>query len=133
MYINKQLILEAGHIILEAVHSNHPKLDKSKLKDPNITYIEGKKIVDARKELHDDIKERRGLAQLYSAKIKNYSTQKDRVNDYKHTLNYNDNRAREISQTGKAFGMPKEQSSLGDNRFNKMIYANPRMVQSARQ
>ena len=112
--INKQLILEAGHIILEAVHSNHSYLDKSKLKDPNTSYAEGKQIADNRKELADNIKEFRKKSSIYK-------------------LPYHDNRAREISQTGKIYARPNEQLSLGDTRYFKMIDSNPRMVQSARK
>ena len=57
MQINiKQMILEGYSYdeITEAVHANHPNLNKSRLKDPNLSYIEGKAIEKNRKELRDD-------------------------------------------------------------------------------
>ena len=53
----KQALLEGYTLeaIVEAVHANHPNLNKSRLKDPATSYIEGKQIEKNRKKLTDDI------------------------------------------------------------------------------
>ena len=58
MQINiKQMILEGYSYeeITEAVHANHPQLDKSRFKDKKLSYSDGKKIEQNRKSLANDI------------------------------------------------------------------------------
>ena len=136
--INKQLILEAGHIILEAVHSNHPHLDKSKLKDPNMDRYAKDNIKTNRYYLAKEISEKR---QARDKLRKGTPLKADSDGFYKEGIgtsaNKLDNYARTYSKSGAgemdAGDRTPEHLALGNFKYHKMIEANPRMISSARQ
>ena len=91
----KQALLEGYTLetIVEAIHANHPNLNKRLLKDPATSYKEGKEIEKNRKELRDDIKHSRGMRD----DLRKWDTMgKETAKD----ANYWDNDARGKSQTG---------------------------------
>ena len=91
----KQALLEGYDLesIVEAVHANHPNLNKRRLKDPATSYTDGKAIEQNRKELRDNIKVSRGFRDdLRKSNAMGKETAKD--------ANYWDNDARGKSQTG---------------------------------
>ena len=128
----KKALLE-GHtpeVIVEAVHINHPPLNKNALKDPKTSYVDGKNIESNRKALANDINSNRSLRDIFRKS-------KDNKN-----ANYYDNGAREKSQrvipygaNDKNFttGIAKELSHFPDNEMKKVKEATPRLISSAKQ
>ena len=137
MQINiKQLILEGYSYdeITEAVHANHPNLNKSRLKDPATSYIEGKAIENNRKSLANEIShlrlQRDGFRKLSS------NQEKARGNDgaiqFGKYANHEDNNARALSQTGgKSMVYAKELKEFSNSEKDKIIKNVPRIISSA--
>ena len=136
--INKQLILEAGHIILEAVHRNHPRLDKSKLKDPSLDRYAKDNIKTNRyylaKEIRENRQDRDKLRKGIPLKADSYGYYRAGIGE---TANRLDNYARTYSKSGAGEldggDRTPEHLALGNFKHSKMIEANPRMISSARQ
>ena len=130
MQINiKQLILEGYSYdeITEAVHANHPNLNKRLLKDPATSYKEGKEIEKNRKELRDDIKHSRSMRDdLRKLDTMGKETAKD--------ANYWDNDARGKSQTaGDSALLSEELRPLNFSKTDKILRNVPRIISSAKE
>lgn len=137
MQINiKQMILEGYSYdeITEAVHANHPNLNKSRLKDPNLSYKEGKQIEQNRKRLADEInglrKYRDGFRKLSSNQEKALGN--DNAIQFKKYANHDDNIARALSQTGGNGSVgTKELKEFSYSEKDKIIKNVPRIISSA--
>ncbi len=137
MQINiKQLILEGYSYdeITEAVHVNHPNLNKSRLKDPATSYIEGKAIENNRKKLSDNIKHSRSMRDGFRKLSSNQ--EKARGNDgaiqFEKYANHEDNIARALSQTGGNGSVgTKELKEFSYSEKDKVIKNVPRIISSA--
>lgn len=137
----KQALLE-GHspeVIVEAVHANHPHLDKSKLKDKNLSYLAGKNIEQNRKDLADKIRnDRMGRdiarrAEIHSPENYSSSQNSQMKNSLDKKANYLDNRARKNSQLGVlSGGLAQELSNIKLNKRNEVQMAIPRVISSAK-
>ncbi len=132
----KQLILEGYSYdeITEAVHVNHPNLNKSRLKDPATSYIEGKAIENNRKKLSDNIKHSRSMRDGFRKLSSNQ--EKARGNDdalqFEKYANHNDNIARALSQTGGNGSVgTKELKEFSYSEKDKVIKNVPRIISSA--
>ena len=134
----KQALLEGYSLeaIVEAVHTNHPNLNKRRLKDPATSYIEGKEIEQNRKKLADDIKELRGYRDRAR---KNATTWKESNPEAsrKKTKDANewDNDARTKSQNGGERGFPKakELKPLSNSKALRIMQNVPRIISSAKK
>ena len=135
MQINiKQLILEGYSYeeITEAVHVNHSYLNKSRLKDPTISYVEGKGIEKNRKELADKIKESRSDRDITRKIAANGKESADKARASHQVANFFDNVARARSQTGGATpGSTVEAKNFDYNKLNKILDRVPRIISSA--
>ena len=137
MQINiKQLILEGYSYdeITEAVHANHNHLNKKILKDPKTSYVEGKKIEQNRKALHDDIKDQRKHRD-FNRKLATDLNWADAKREKTEMGNYFDNFARARSQTGgRAQSRTKEFENFDDyQKTDKIIQNVPRVISSAKK
>ena len=125
----KQALLEGYNLetIIEAVHANHPNLNKSRLKDPTTSYKEGKEIEKNRKELRDDIRHSRSMRDdLRKWDAMGKETAKD--------ANYWDNDARGKSQTaGDSALLSEELRPLNFSKTDKILRNVPRIISSARE
>ena len=115
--------------ITEAVHANHNHLNKKRLKDPTISYVEGKRIEQNRKVLANDISHSRRTRDEFRKEATNagsggYKRERDQY------ANYYDNNARGESQTGGK--SPVFAAEYKNVRFPKMEII-PREVSSAKQ
>ena len=130
----KQLILEGYSYeeITEAVHVNHSYLNKSRLKDPTISYVEGKGIEKNRKELADKIKESRSDRDITRKIAANGKESADKARARHQVANFFDNVARARSQTGGATpGSTVEAKNFDYNKLNKILDRVPRIISSA--
>lgn len=136
----KKALLE-GHqpeIIIEAVHANHPNLNKSTLKNPNTSYIDGKNIENNRKELSNRIKDLRSQRDIRRKEdttknksvLFNAAEQKNRNNKI---ANEYDNSAREISQTGGFHNLSNELKPFNNLKSIRIMRNVPRVISSAKQ
>ena len=125
----KQALLEGYDLeaIVEAVHTNHPQLNKRRLKDPATSYTDGKAIEQNRKELRDNIKVSRGFRDdLRKSNAMGKETAKD--------ANYWDNDARGKSQTaGDSALLSEELRPLNFSKTDKILRNVPRIISSARE
>ena len=134
MQINiKQLILEGYSYdeITEAVHANHNRLNKKRLKDPTLSYAEGKEIEKNRKALNDDIRDQRSQRD-FNRKLVTDLNWADAKRKKTEDANYFDNFARARSQTGG--GTPvstKEFENFDHKKRDKIINNVPRAISSA--
>ena len=132
----KQLILEGYSYdeITEAVHANHNQLNKKILKDPKTSYVEGKKIEQNRKALHDDIKDQRKHRD-FNRKLATDLNWADAKREKTEMGNYFDNFARARSQTGgRAQSRTKEFENFDDyQKTDKIIQNVPRVISSAKK
>ena len=134
MQINiKQMILEGYSYdeITEAVHANHPQLNKRLLKDPAISYVEGKRIEQNRKSLANDISHsRRQRDDLRKSIVDWGSANQNRERN--QDANYFDNFARVRSQTGgKGIDYAKDLKEFSYSEKDKIIKNVPRIISSA--
>ena len=129
----KQLILEGYSYdeITEAVHANHNDLNKKRLKDPTISYVEGKRIEQNRKSLANDISHsRRQRDDLRKSVVDGGSA--DQKRERNQGANYWDSDARVKSQTGgKGMGYAKELKEFSYSEKDKIIKNVPRIISSA--
>ena len=129
----KQLILEGYSYdeITEAVHANHNDLNKKRLKDPTISYVEGKRIEQNRKSLANDISHsRRQRDDLRKSVVDGGSV--DQKRERNQGANYWDSDARVKSQTGgKGMGYAKELKEFSYSEKDKIIKNVPRIISSA--
>ena len=136
MQINiKQLILEGYSYdeITEAVHANHKHLDKSRLKDPTLSYAEGKGIEKNRKALNDDIRDQRSKRD-YNRKLVTDLNWADTKREKNQDANYWDNNARARSQTGgKGMVYTKELKDFNSPKASKIMQNVPRVISSAKE
>ena len=111
----KKALLE-GHtpeVIVEAVHVNHPTLNKNIINRPDFK--------ENRNLLADKIKS--------SRKVRD-ATRRDGDN---HFANFYDNDGRKMSQVGDSYSKPIEQGNKSDLRLAKDQAKNPRIITSAKQ
>ena len=111
----KRALLE-GHtpeVIVEAVHANHPTLNKNILNRPD--FKENRNI------LADRIRS--------SRKVRDTAREKGDT----HFANFNDNEGRRMSQNGDSYSNPNEQGNKSDLRLAKDQAKNPRIISSAKQ
>ena len=130
----KQLILEGQSYeeITEAVHVNHSYLNKSRLKDPTISYVEGKGIEKNRKELADKIKESRSDRDITRKIAANGKESADKARASHQVANFFDNVARARSQTGgKGVDYAKELRDFSYSEKDKILDNVPRIISSA--
>ena len=134
MQINiKQMILEGYSYeeITEAVHANHNNLNKKRLKDPTILYVEGKRIEQNRKSLANDISHSRSQRDDIRKSIVDWGTA-DQNRKRNQEANYWDGDARAKSQTGgKGMVYAKELKDLSYSKKDKIIKNVPRIISSA--
>ena len=134
MQINiKQLILEgySYNEITEAVHANHNHLNKKRLKDPTISYVEGKRIEQNRKSLANDISHSRRQRDDIRKSIVDWGTA-DQNRKRNQDANYWDGDARAKSQTGgKGMVYAKELKDVSYSKKDKIIKNVPRVISSA--
>ena len=132
----KQALLEGYSLesIVEAVHANHPQLNKRRLKDPATSYKEGKEIEKNRKALHDDIKDQRKHRD-FNRKLATDLNWADAKREKTEMGNYFDNFARARSQTGgRAQSRTKEFENFDDyQKTDKIIQNVPRVISSAKK
>ena len=98
----KKALLEGYSLesIVEAVHANHPNLNKRRLKDPTTSYIAGKEIEKNRKSLVTDIKSMRGLRDDLRKNAADGKGSEHNVRARTQEANLFDNNARAKSQIG---------------------------------
>lgn len=129
----KQALLEghAPEVITEAVHANHPHLNKKLLKNPNTSYLEGKQIEQNRKSLVDDIRHsRRQRDDLRKSVVDVGSV--DQKRERNQGSNFFDNNARARSQTGGKFASDTEENKgFANQKLGKIIHSLPRVISSA--
>ena len=122
----KQALLEGytPEVIVEAVHTNHPRLDKRLLKDPTTSYADGKAIENNRNRLATEIKDIRGLRDYAR---KDYHSQ--------NIANKEDNRSRGLSQSGNLVTNHdiNEIKNISKNKVGKVVEAVPRLISSAKK
>ena len=137
MQINiKQMIQEGYNLeaIVEAVHANHPHLNKSRFKDKNLTYSAGKEIEKNRKSLVTDIKSMRGLRDDLRKNAADGKGSEHNVRARTQEANLFDNNARAKSQIGGEGSI----RAVELKHFNfpealKTIQNAPRVIASAKQ
>ena len=134
----KKALLEGYSLeaIVEAVHANHPNLNKSRLKDPTTSYKEGKEIEQNRKKLANEMRtlrsSRDGFRELSSNPEKIWKHEEAR--QFEKYAIHNDNSARARSQTGGRTGvLPKELKPFNDLESLKIMKNVPRVISSANQ
>ena len=135
MQINiKQLILEGYSFeeITEAVHVNHNHLNKSRLKDPSTSYVEGKRIEQNRKSLANDISHSRRQRDDLRNSVVDGGGSVDQKRERNQRANYWDGDARAKSQTGgKDMVYAKELKDFRYSEKDKIIKNVPRIISSA--
>ena len=140
MIIQIKQIIQEGYsyedvlqTIEEAVHANHANLNKKRLKDPTILYVEGKKIEKNRKELADSLKDGRRTRDEYRKKAAIlpkpqpiYTTQE---------ANHIDNLTRAVSQSGgmENYRLPKELKYVNAQKADEILRNVPRVISSAKK
>ena len=134
----KQALLEGYSLesISEAIHANHPNLNKSRLKDPTTSYKEGKEIEQNRKKLANEMRtlrsSRDGFRELSSNPEKIWKHEEAR--QFEKYANHNDNSARALSQTGGRTGvLAKEFKNFDIQKMNKIVKNVPRVISSAKE
>lgn len=134
----KKALLEGYSLeaIVEAVHANHPNLNKKHFKDPNLSYKEGKQIEQNRKRLADEIK----VSRKYRDGFRKLSSnqEKARGNDdalqFEKYANHNDNIARALSQTGgNGSFRTKELNGVDFSKRDKIMKSTPQIISSAKK
>ena len=135
----KQALLE-GHtpeVIVEAVHANHPRLNKRLLKDPTTSYADGKAIENERKKLFNSIKgdrsyrDRKRKVDTTNVKSPLHNpTELKMLND--RDANNADNAARAKSQTGGS-SSGKELDHFDYKKTFRIMSNVPRVISSAKQ
>ena len=132
----KQALLEGYTLeaIVEAVHANHPQLDKSRFKDKKLSYSDGKKIEQNRSALADNIKVYRGRrdeARKMDADGKG-TTGSGRTKTQE--ANLHDNNARARSQTGgDGSNKAEELKPFNFPKASKIMQNVPRIISSAKK
>ena len=134
----KQALLEGYDLeaIVEAVHANHPQLNKRRLKDPTTSYTDGKEIENNRKKLANEMRtlrsSRDGLRELSSNHEK--TRMHEEARQFEKYANHNDNSARARSQTGGRTGvLAKEFKNFDIQKMNKIVKNVPRVISSAKE
>ena len=135
----KQALLEGYDLeaIVEAVHANHPQLDKSRFKDKKLSYSDGKKIEQNRKKLSDDIKRMRSsrdnARKEDTTMVKSFLLTSPELKEINNRdANFKDNEARGKSQTG-GFGSANELEHFDDQKYMRIMRNVPRVISSAKQ
>ena len=132
----KQALLEGYNLesIVEAVHANHPHLNKSRFKDKNLTYSAGKEIEKNRKSLATDIKSMRGLRDDLRKNAADGKGSEHNVRSRTQEANLFDNNARARSQIGgEGSGHAVELKPFNFPEAIKIIQNAPRVISSAKQ
>ena len=132
----KKALLEGYTLeaIVEAVHANHPQLDKRRLKDPATSYKEGKEIVQNRKKLTDNIKTFRGNRDITREFAAEGGRSADNVRENTQSANYWDNHARAISQTGgESVVHTAELKNIKFPKSHRVAENVPRVISSAKK
>ena len=134
----KQALLE-GHnpeVIVEAVHANHPRLNKRLLKDPTTSYADGKAIENERKKLFNSIKDDRSYRdkkrKVDTTNVKSplhNPTELKMLNN--RDANHADNTARARSQTGGSRN-GNELDHFNDKKSFRIMSNVPRVISSAK-
>ena len=135
----KQALLEGYDLesIVEAVHANHPNLNKRRLKDPTTSYIDGKTVENNRKKLTNDIKRMRSsrdnARKEDTTMVKSFLLTSPELKEINNRdANFKDNEARAISQTG-GFGSANELKHFDDQKYMRIMRNVPRVISSAKQ
>ena len=135
----KQALLEGYTLeaIVEAVHANHPNLNKRRLKDPTTSYIDGKTVENNRKKLTNDIKRMRSsrdnARKEDTTMVKSFLLTSPELKEINNRdANFKDNEARAISQTG-GFGSANELKHFDDQKYMRIMRNVPRVISSAKQ
>ena len=132
----KKALLEGYTLeaIVEAVHANHPHLNKSRFKDKNLTYSAGKEIEKNRKSLATDIKSMRGLRDDLRKNAADGKGSEHNVRARTQEANLFDNNARARSQIGgEGSGRAVELKPFDFPEAIKIIQNAPRVISSAKQ
>ena len=135
----KQALLEGYTLeaIVEAVHANHPHLNKSRFKDKNLTYSAGKEIEKNRSALADNIKRMRSsrdnARKEDTTMVKSFLLTSPELKEIKNRdANFKDNEARAKSQTG-GFGSANELKHFDDQKYMRIMRNVPRIISSAKE
>ena len=133
----KQALLEGYTLeaIVEAVHANHPHLNKSRFKEKKLKYSAGKEIEQNRSALAKSIRDdRSGRDFARSVEISTSPENPLTRENARNVSNYSDNAARTKSQNGLAgSGVAKEMLDFSVDKRNTILSTIPRIVSSARQ
>ena len=135
----KQALLEGyqPEVITEAVHANHPRLNKRLLKDPTASYADGKAIENERKKLFNSIKDDRSYwdkkRKVDTTNVKSFlhnPTELKMLND--RDANHADNTARAKSQTGGSKN-GNELDYFNDKKSLRIMSKVPKIISSVKQ
>ena len=132
----KKALLEGYSLeaIVEAVHANHPQLDKSRFKDKKLSYSDGKKIEQNRSALADNIKVYRGRRDEARKMDADGKGTTDNGRTRTQEANLHDNNARARSQIGgEGSGRAVELKPFNFPEAIKIIQNAPRVISSAKK